>query len=69
MTDFHLPIPIELIERIAESIAQRAFDAFAERLSSGTPWIDYGGGDRLYQDCAGHVRQACGAGQDPVTLR
>jgi excisionase family DNA binding protein len=39
VTDFNLPIPGELIERIAESIAERALDVFADRLASGTPWM------------------------------
>jgi hypothetical protein len=36
VTDFNLPIPGELIERIAESIAERALDVFADWLASGT---------------------------------
>jgi hypothetical protein len=39
VTDLNLPIPGELIERIAESIAERAFDVFADRLANGTPWM------------------------------
>lgn len=39
MTDFTLPIPNELIERVAEGIAERAFDLFAERMAADTPWM------------------------------
>lgn len=39
VTELNLPIPHSLIEQIAESIAERAFDLFAERMVSGTPWM------------------------------
>src|SRR4051812_9346299 len=39
VTDFNLPIPRELIERVAESIAERAFELFVEQLTCGTPWM------------------------------
>jgi excisionase family DNA binding protein len=39
LTDVSLPIPDELIYRIAESIAERAFSMLAERVGSPTPWM------------------------------
>jgi excisionase family DNA binding protein len=39
LTDFSLPIPDDLIDRIAESIAERALSMLAERVESPTPWM------------------------------
>ena len=39
MTELSLPIPHSIIEQVAESIAERAFDLFAERMASSTPWM------------------------------
>jgi excisionase family DNA binding protein len=39
VTELNLKIPHSFIEQIAGSIAERAFDLFAERMASGTPWM------------------------------
>jgi excisionase family DNA binding protein len=39
VTELNFPIPTELLERVAESIAERAFDLFAERMTTHTPWM------------------------------
>jgi excisionase family DNA binding protein len=39
LSDFNLPIPADFVERVAQSIAERAVDVFAERLVGGTPWM------------------------------
>jgi excisionase family DNA binding protein len=39
LSQLNLPIPAELIEQVADAIAQRAFELFAARMASNTPWM------------------------------
>jgi excisionase family DNA binding protein len=55
--ELRLPVPVELIDAIAERVAAKVIDQLAQRLDRGSPWLDFQGAlaytgfsrDKLYK--------------------